>query len=447
MQAQYIALSHRWGGKNPIKTERGNLNQRTEGFPYTDLPPLFRDAVDTALALDTNYIWIDSLCIVQDDPEDWRAEAAKMADVYMNAYLTIAASAVPNSDSSFLCGRETTPKVVKLPQNDDTVGDWSLYVEEQYSRSFRKDADEAPLNKRAWVLQERILSPRILHFTRTQVYWECWSRVEYETLEYDRGNYHKSSFPVSLSPRGIQDTSIWGWHLKEWLGIVEKYTSCQLTFASDKLVAIGGLVERIRSDATDQFFGGVFLSDLHYQLLWGLMDNSCSSFLPGTLVPTWSWASRDGAVRFAESEVLEPEHTTRLVESEQSEHLLLDLKADIYSLDKNVLIGEQTKPEGWHYYRGEQEMFYRCLPLKDDKTQRFRFMNQNDDVVGAFLLDHETGDDTSFKDIFWVMVARYVCPHRKTLCLYLLIRVLGLTELLIVTACLFKERKIRNIRE
>ncbi|OJD33311.1 heterokaryon incompatibility protein [Diplodia corticola] len=456
-RARYIALSHCWGGKQPVKTEKGNLSQRIEGFPYTDLPPLFRDAVDTALAIGIDYLWIDSLCIVQDDKEDWAFEAARMADVYMNSSLTIAASAAPNSSGRLLGPRQTAPKAVRIPQRaaSSTEENWSIYVDGLQERFFSRDAHGSPLNKRAWVLQERLLSPRTLHFTGTQVYWECWRDIQHESLQYEMGDYHKSRvFPGSLSPCKLGAKDKVGAYLEQWFKVLEIYTGCQLTFASDKLIAISGIVDRIQSGDTNPCFKGIFYdSALHQQLLWIVDDNSRCEFLPETGAPSWSWASRNGKIHFsANMPGLEPHNSTRVAWRENSEDQILDLRADLFTLDASVIVGELREKERVDSYRRKQGVVARNLLMVEDGDIHFRFIHEDrsaiaedddadnddsrsdgsgwvpkftgledesdfedDDTVAGVLLDREKGGELNFGSIFWVLVGHVPYVLTQTL--------------------------------
>jgi hypothetical protein len=99
---RYVALSHCWGtGNHILQTTRENYQQRLEGILEQDLPKTFLDAVQITRGLGIQYLWIDSLCVVQDDLVDWESEAAKMANVYSGAWLTI--SATQASDSNLGC--------------------------------------------------------------------------------------------------------------------------------------------------------------------------------------------------------------------------------------------------------------------------------------------------------------------------------------------------------
>lgn len=92
----YIALSHCWGGGQPLKTTKENISSMKTGIPWAKLPNTFQDAITVTRRLGLRYLWIDSLCIVQDDAQDWEREAANMAVIFESAYLTIAATAATN---------------------------------------------------------------------------------------------------------------------------------------------------------------------------------------------------------------------------------------------------------------------------------------------------------------------------------------------------------------
>lgn len=176
---RYIALSHRWGDlsrEQRFCTYADNIAQRKERIEYGELPASFQDAVRVTRALGVRYLWIDSLCIIQEDPEDWAAEASRMEDVFSHAYCTIAASSASSSLVGFLGGRQPRDAMM-LP----TPGGAPLYLAEDID-DFRTDVENSILSSRGWVLQERALSRRTIYFTSTQVYWECGNGVVCETL-------------------------------------------------------------------------------------------------------------------------------------------------------------------------------------------------------------------------------------------------------------------------
>ena len=180
-EARYVALSHCWGkitdeDKQRICTNNKNINDRLEGFDLAVLPPTFVDAVIVTRELGVEYLWIDSLCIIQDNHEDWKHEAALMEDVFASAYCTIAATSAQHSGQSFL-KRDSASRYVQI---QDSSGN-KFHVCERLD-NFTKDVDGARLNTRGWVLQERALARRTIHFSANQTYWECGQGVHCEDL-------------------------------------------------------------------------------------------------------------------------------------------------------------------------------------------------------------------------------------------------------------------------
>lgn len=182
VRGEYVALSHCWG--NLEKQERfctytNNIKRLKAGFSYRSLPKTFRDAITVTRALGIPYLWIDSLCIIQEDEKDWEEEAGKMEEIFSSSYCTIAADSAASSLAGFL--NERLPRVcvsIETPRGP-------LYLAEAID-SFDADVENGILNSRGWVLQERVLSRRTIHFTSTQVYWECGDGIHCETLAHLR---------------------------------------------------------------------------------------------------------------------------------------------------------------------------------------------------------------------------------------------------------------------
>lgn len=176
---KYAALSHCWGQLSEDQrfcTYHSNIVAHRECIDEARLPPTFRDAVHVTRALNIPYLWIDSLCIIQDDQQDWQAESSRMEEVYSSAYCTLAASAASSSLDGFLGARDP-----RLCVAVDSPRRGTYYVCQAVD-DFYADVEQGALNKRGWVLQERALSRRSIHFSATQVYWECGQGVHCETL-------------------------------------------------------------------------------------------------------------------------------------------------------------------------------------------------------------------------------------------------------------------------
>jgi hypothetical protein len=176
---KYLALSHRWGEieeSQKFCTYSRNIDALHQSIDFDKLPKTFRDAVTVTRELGVQFLWIDSVCIIQDDPKDWGSESKLMESVFSSAYCTIAASSARDSTEGFLRPRSAR-QYVKVPNASGS----SLYVCEAID-DFHRDVEEGELSQRGWVLQERALSRRTIHFTTAQTYWECGRGVHCESL-------------------------------------------------------------------------------------------------------------------------------------------------------------------------------------------------------------------------------------------------------------------------
>jgi hypothetical protein len=158
LDIRYLTLSHCWGTNMLLRLTAGTHNCFQDGFPVTTLPPTFRDAVHIATRLSVQYLWIDSLCIFQDSLDDWSFQAEQMATVYSNGYLNIAASDSKNSDGGFFRSRD--PNHLQSFWVRSQTG--KMYICSQ--DTAQEDLVGCPLSERAWAVQERFLSPRVVHF-------------------------------------------------------------------------------------------------------------------------------------------------------------------------------------------------------------------------------------------------------------------------------------------
>jgi heterokaryon incompatibility protein (HET) len=180
-KGKYIALSHCWGTDHeqlPLRTTKDKLEAYKRRIDPNKLPRTFLDAVTVAREIDVQYLWIDSLCIIQDDSEDWENESRKMEQVFSSAYCTISATSAKNSHEGFL----TFPvkEAVRIPDGENSQFSICACTAD---KSFKQAVDEdGLLNTRGWVLQERALSRRTIHFTGSQIFWECGSVIRYDNL-------------------------------------------------------------------------------------------------------------------------------------------------------------------------------------------------------------------------------------------------------------------------
>lgn len=199
----YTALSHCWGASTsgPLTTTLANLASRKERIRFDELPLTFKDAVTTTRKLKIPYLWIDSLCIIQDSPSDWEKEAARMAIVYAGSVCTLSALGWEDSNGGFFRVAE---------KETDFVFRYDLSLGSQRIRVFPCEPNDwgldGPLMDRAWTLQERALSNRILHFSRNELLWECKTLRASADLPWLQVSKSQSSFsPVSCVSGGGEE--------------------------------------------------------------------------------------------------------------------------------------------------------------------------------------------------------------------------------------------------
>jgi hypothetical protein len=163
----WVTLSHCWGGLDPLKTALETLESHQSSLPLGKLPPLFRDAVLIARRLNYRYLWIDSFCIIQDSLSDWQSESSSMGYIYKHAIFTIAAETSSSSSSSILSpSRASVIYPVKVSCHDKELRGSAIL--------YRPHSDvKGPLSRRAWVLQEDVLSTRVLRFTEKHLTFHC----------------------------------------------------------------------------------------------------------------------------------------------------------------------------------------------------------------------------------------------------------------------------------
>lgn len=175
---EWVALSHRWGSGPHYSTNRKNLDSHVKGIEVESLPATFRDAITVTRALGIQYLWVDSLCIVQGPGGDFNQEAKRMEDVYSGAYCVIAASRATGHYSGFLGERKARDYVGLQGEGENEA---PFYICEMID-DFSGHVLAGEMNRRGWVLQEHALARRTIFFTEHQTYFECGEGVRCQTL-------------------------------------------------------------------------------------------------------------------------------------------------------------------------------------------------------------------------------------------------------------------------
>ncbi|KAH8800212.1 heterokaryon incompatibility protein-domain-containing protein [Xylogone sp. PMI_703] len=279
---EYATLSHCWGKLKFLTLQTNNLERLKNGIPQEALSKTFRDAIIAARGLSLSYIWIDSLCIIQDDPDDWLRESSLMSHVYGGSSLNIAATGAPDGNSGCFFERSYPYKCRVQIKTGEQISHYDCVPKGMYQLHL----SSMPLLSRGWALQERVLPPRTLHFTSTQLFWECHQKVACETFPEEMPSSLVERVDSFFKKQPIS-RSLWTW-------AIENYSSCKLTYSKDKLIAISGIARHIQKQTGDQYIAGMWQKDLELQLCWR-MGKSARRLAPYT-APTWSWASRDGPV-------------------------------------------------------------------------------------------------------------------------------------------------------
>jgi hypothetical protein len=312
-ELKYITLSHRWTDD----TKKAQLIKSKESafsssMPLRDWPLLFQDTVSIARQLHIQYVWIDSLCIIQNSSEDKAIQVQLMDKIYANGVLNLAAVEAPARSSGLGAYRNPLKLAPCILSRRVSTSDTSL----QYFLCWRPDdfiinVDKSPLYRRGWTFQERLLSKRTLHLGH-QLYWECASLRASEAFPIgtDYPDHFVDKFAQDLkiqlqsnTEAQHKDDAAVELH-KLWCAIVRFYSDTELSFACDRLVALRGIVNSLiirYGLSNDDYAAGIWKPCLPEQLLWGRdeetfpKDENKEVF---NYAPSWSWASCEGRTRF-----------------------------------------------------------------------------------------------------------------------------------------------------
>ncbi|KAJ0107049.1 hypothetical protein J7T55_006927 [Diaporthe amygdali] len=419
----YTALSYCWGSKANQKehflTTKSNIGSRRSGFALCDLPNTLRDAVRTTRALGIRYIWIDALCIIQDDPEDWSKESSRMGQIYSHACLTIAATTSKSSFDGFLLNRDpsyrTTSKFVfKEVQSfrSEPLMEKSGLAHFRYppETSVQKSLSTCRWEERGWTLQERLLSTRILYFTKDVFYYECATTQRLENPGFELPKRIEFSALLAASHIMTESERLQKQesHLSQWYEVVKIYTKRKLTKSKDKLPAIEGLASELNNILNDTYIYGLWRMDLHRGLLWQPSSKSWKRPRDGYRAPTWSWACRDGGVSW-DASTFKPGWKSLIQVNNIQPHrkctccnetigAQLDLTAKVAPL-KDILVAHLTSANI------EDSAFLDYL-----NTCEFLYGFDEFDGLGTFTVDKEEDEGIYLPDVRMLLIAETAEP-------------------------------------
>ncbi|KIW13925.1 hypothetical protein PV08_06706 [Exophiala spinifera] len=309
---KYAALSHSWGSrelrKKPIpKTNRANIGSRMDGISWQELTKTFQDAIIITRRLGLGHIWIDSMCIVQDDEDDWTLEASRMALNYQNAHLVIAATRSQTGDQGCFSRRSPSHRI----SLSDVKGYiHTVYVKKEIShRDFAESPatfNTMPLFARAWVFQERLLARRVVHYTKNEIMWECNQSLfcECQGIESGRDWSHgknTGNFKLDHGKLLAAGSSTLR-RYQHWSKIVAEYSVRSLAYDSDRLPALSGIAGQMHSREMGRYLAGIWENSLPQALLWktmvGIVEKNWEKRRPTEYrAPSWSWVSVEAECR------------------------------------------------------------------------------------------------------------------------------------------------------
>jgi hypothetical protein len=294
-QLQYTALSHCWGQatiSHPLKTTTANEAAHRKAVSIDDLPPTFRDAVTVTRRLNVRYLWIDSLCIIQNDLRDWQSEASKMAAIFEGAYMTIAATSSPDSRGGLFFEVSNSQLRVGHQSGDDAE---TFII--RYPTADRDTLWLSPLNSRGWVLQELALSCRTVHFTNSILYWQCRERYASEDGLLDDHTFGSLEEEFDWVDKEFYLEYFAKSPRIAWYQLAHNYSERALSFMRDKLPAMAGLVQahQIQTGATPVL--GLWKDTLYLDLDWRVDDPSHSQASLQN-IPSWTWLSSHDVITY-----------------------------------------------------------------------------------------------------------------------------------------------------
>lgn len=442
----YVALSHCWGEQEFLVMHKANRHEFEDGVDLYSLAPNFQDAIFATWKLGMNYLWIDSLCIVQCCGKDWEHEAGMMDKVYRHALLTFAAAASPNAYGGLFASRD--PDMVGSCQVTIQCGaEGPLKCTMIHSDLWETEVRRAPLNQRAWVVQERLLAPRTLYFGKNQLFWECRELHACEVLPNGIPSQLVAGItepdavdmaPIKSFERALNrlrdavpyydESTFWsGGGIPQyesvyevWNDILKIYASCALTNPNDKLVAISGVAKSFANIVGDGYLAGLWRGNFVNGLLWQVLDPTTAmyrgeEYWPSVRperyrAPSWSWASVDGPTQGYAFEYELSDHCAEILDI-FVDHKGIDPTGELKHaclLVRGRLIKTRRKPTGDNWpghtqfgkffpdVENEVEGDYYCLPLRESRSRGPKETGKVTGLVGL-VLTVETDGEVEYK--------------------------------------------------
>ncbi|KAK0474926.1 heterokaryon incompatibility protein-domain-containing protein [Armillaria novae-zelandiae] len=307
IEDHYVALSYVWGAALedlPHCTTTQNLESYIVEIPLNIIPPTIMDAITVTRKLGLRYLWVDSLCILQDSKEDKGIEISKILNTFRDAYMTIIAACADRVSEGFLRTRIKQEDIISLPficPNGD-IGTMEVRNE------FEDLNDTEPTEERAWCLEEWMLSPRKLIYATHTLQYECQA---IHVNVNDACGFMMPSVDLEGIPRIPLFTSI-AHHGPDdgdqtadselgqvWKRILQRYSLGFTTKQKDRLIALSGIAKQFQSFWPQRrYMAGIWDHHILNDLLWCYAESVPQVRPDRYRAPSWSWASIDGPIEF-----------------------------------------------------------------------------------------------------------------------------------------------------
>ncbi|EPE35069.1 heterokaryon incompatibility protein [Glarea lozoyensis ATCC 20868] len=298
----YVALSYCWGdqmhGSTTTTTSR-NFMSRQKGFDANILSEICRDAIRLVRGLGLRYMWIDCLCIIQDNKIDWEFESALMGSIYQNAYVTLAAVAASSASEGFLKGREYTRLAIQFVFQDGNgngeLVDGTLFAHHPGPQPPSQAIYKSKWRSRAWTFQEEMLSTSILYCTPSSYYFECLAGDEVEQNLPKPGPRKQLPWREDFRTEEGQTSSI-AVTFDDWYSLIENYSGRFVTVWQDILPALSGLAHIFAQHIGSKYIAGLWGNDIIRGLLWRHHPAHAIQVQKQPYrAPSWSWAAVPGS--------------------------------------------------------------------------------------------------------------------------------------------------------
>lgn len=314
---QYAALSYCWGPPHEAeyqsKTTTKNLAKQFEGLNFDALSFVLQDAVKATRNLRIPYLWVDSLCILQDDISDWHKQCSQMSDIYGKARVTLIAASSRSCNEGFLVPRRRFRRRLHLPYQSsrcpNIIGSFIVYfthasspvIFSSWVSELSADLLYCQWARRGWTFQENAMASTCIVFGNTDVYLGRHSAF---VSRYGAAGYVGTRSIANVRPNESPHQA--------WVSVLKRYsqfTAASFTNPTDLLPALSGLARLFGNILQTEYIAGHWVDRLHYSLaftvdpavraeigesrLW-LNDIAKHLVRQTYLVPTWSCLASGG---------------------------------------------------------------------------------------------------------------------------------------------------------